>query len=258
MAAPHKLSVQGLKPSDWAYPVGALVVFAAVTALGFGGRFDPTPIGFAVARESTYARVTLKAIHALARAIDSRAETLYAGAASRTVLMSLIVARPANVPGAVAASWNHATASSVGWHATLPAVTTWRPRMPAAPTTVAWGRHDRLLLTGRQAPRARRRLPEARHVILEGCGHVPTWDDPEQVARWLELSHLFEALAGSDPADPAVADVARELAAHGAALAPEGEHQPEDAGGAAWSAYLSTLDPAQQRCLQLAHAELGG
>jgi len=39
------------------------------------------------------------------------------------------------------------------------------------------------LLTGRQAPRARRRLPEAQHVILEGCGHVPMWDDPEQVAR---------------------------------------------------------------------------
>ena len=49
MAAPHKLSVQGLKLADWAYPVGALVVFAAVTALGFGGRFDPTPMGFAVA-----------------------------------------------------------------------------------------------------------------------------------------------------------------------------------------------------------------
>ena len=49
MAAPHKFSVQGLKLSDWAYPVGALVVFAAVTALGFGGRFDPTPLGFAVA-----------------------------------------------------------------------------------------------------------------------------------------------------------------------------------------------------------------
>jgi pimeloyl-ACP methyl ester carboxylesterase len=55
--------------------------------------------------------------------------------------------------------------------------------MPACPTTIAWAEHDRLLLTGRQAPRARRWLPEARHVTLHGCGHVPTWDDPEQVAR---------------------------------------------------------------------------
>ena len=49
MAAPFKFSVQGLKLADWAYPVGALVVFAALTLLGFGGRFTPTPLGFAVA-----------------------------------------------------------------------------------------------------------------------------------------------------------------------------------------------------------------
>jgi pimeloyl-ACP methyl ester carboxylesterase len=26
-------------------------------------------------------------------------------------------------------------------------------------------------------------LPQARHVPLRGLGHVPMWDDPEQVAR---------------------------------------------------------------------------
>jgi pimeloyl-ACP methyl ester carboxylesterase len=31
----------------------------------------------------------------------------------------------------------------------------------------------------------RRAVPGARHVTLRGCGHVPTWDDPEQVARVL-------------------------------------------------------------------------
>ena len=40
------------------------------------------------------------------------------------------------------------------------------------PITIAWGRHDRLLIHARQAPRARRRLPSARHVTLE-AGHVP-------------------------------------------------------------------------------------
>jgi len=116
-------------------------------------------------------------------AIDGRAEQIYGSKAARAVLMNLIVARPANVPGPVAASWNHATATCPGWHATLPEVTDWRPQMPAVPTTIAWAQHDRLLLAGRQAPRARRWLPEARHTILEGCGHVPMWDDPEQVAR---------------------------------------------------------------------------
>jgi pimeloyl-ACP methyl ester carboxylesterase len=50
------------------------------------------------------------------------------------------------------------------------------------PVTIAWAQHDRLLLP-RQAERARRAVLGARHVILRRCGHVPTWDDPEQVAR---------------------------------------------------------------------------
>ena len=35
-------------------------------------------------------------------------------------------------------------------------------------------------------------IPGARSVTLRGCGHVPTWDDPEQVARV-----LLEGSAGS-------------------------------------------------------------
>ena len=142
-----------------------------------------SPIGFAVARERTYARVTLDAIHAMATALDEHAETAYGGPVRRTALMAVIVSRPWRVPGEVAAHMNHCTARAPGWSTTLPAVTDWRPQMPACPTTIAWAQRDRLLLAGRQAPRARRWLPEARHVTLEGCGHVPMWDDPEQVAR---------------------------------------------------------------------------
>jgi pimeloyl-ACP methyl ester carboxylesterase len=58
------------------------------------------------------------------------------------------------------------------------------------PVTIAWGTRDALLLPG-QALRARRLLPDARHVWLHGCGHVPMSDDPEQVARVL--------LEGSNP-----------------------------------------------------------
>ena len=52
------------------------------------------------------------------------------------------------------------------------------------PVTIAWAEKDRLLLP-RQAPRAARAVPGARLVTLTGCGHVPTYDDPEQVARVL-------------------------------------------------------------------------
>ncbi|HEV2813431.1 MAG TPA: alpha/beta fold hydrolase [Solirubrobacteraceae bacterium] len=50
------------------------------------------------------------------------------------------------------------------------------------PVTVAWGDKDKLLLP-RQAERARRAIPQARHLWLPGCGHVPMVDDPETTAR---------------------------------------------------------------------------
>ena len=51
------------------------------------------------------------------------------------------------------------------------------------PVTVAWGDHDRLLTYRTQSRRARSALPTATHVTLLDCGHVPVYDDPDQVAR---------------------------------------------------------------------------
>jgi pimeloyl-ACP methyl ester carboxylesterase len=53
--------------------------------------------------------------------------------------------------------------------------------LPAVPVTVAWGAKDRIL-PPHQAERARELLPEARHVALPSCGHVPMTDDPDLVA----------------------------------------------------------------------------
>ena len=52
--------------------------------------------------------------------------------------------------------------------------------------TVAWGEKDRILIYSRQGARARGGGCRARATSRSsGCGHVPTWDDPEQVARVL-------------------------------------------------------------------------
>ena len=71
-----------------------------------------------------------------------------------------------------------------GFHATLPGAEGYD--FPAGdlpvPATIAWGTRDALLLPT-QARRARERLPNAQHVWLRGCGHVPMGDDPEQVAK---------------------------------------------------------------------------
>ena len=45
------------------------------------------------------------------------------------------------------------------------------------PVTLAWAEHDRLVR------RPDRSVPGARMVDLPGCGHIPTWDDPELVCR---------------------------------------------------------------------------
>jgi pimeloyl-ACP methyl ester carboxylesterase len=47
------------------------------------------------------------------------------------------------------------------------------------PVTLAWAELDRLVR------RPRETAPGWRTLVLRGCGHIPTWDDPEQVARVL-------------------------------------------------------------------------
>ena len=48
------------------------------------------------------------------------------------------------------------------------------------PVTIAWGTKDRVLLPY-QGERARKQLPGAEHIWLEGSGHVPMSDDVEGV-----------------------------------------------------------------------------
>jgi pimeloyl-ACP methyl ester carboxylesterase len=52
---------------------------------------------------------------------------------------------------------------------------------PTVPVTIGWGTRDRILAPA-QARVARELLPQARHVALHGCGHVPMSDDPRLVA----------------------------------------------------------------------------
>jgi pimeloyl-ACP methyl ester carboxylesterase len=57
-------------------------------------------------------------------------------------------------------------------------------QLDAVPVMIVWGSRDRLLLA-RQAARARRVLPKARHEWLVGAGHLPMWDEPDAVAQLL-------------------------------------------------------------------------
>jgi pimeloyl-ACP methyl ester carboxylesterase len=144
-----------------------------------------SPAGFGNMREGTYARAVLLASRRTAERLDRYAELVAGGPVRRTLSFGHLVARPWRIPADEAAGAMRNLARSPGFDTTLDAVRDhhFGGATPDCPVTVAWGEKDRLLIYSRQSARARRLLPGARHVTLEGCGHVPTWDDPEQVAR---------------------------------------------------------------------------
>jgi pimeloyl-ACP methyl ester carboxylesterase len=47
------------------------------------------------------------------------------------------------------------------------------------PVTLAWGEHDEFVTEPREP------VAGARSRVLAGCGHLPVWDDPDQVAQVL-------------------------------------------------------------------------
>jgi pimeloyl-ACP methyl ester carboxylesterase len=144
-----------------------------------------SPAGFWNRWERAYATVSLRNAHATVRRLDGSLEQLYAKPAFKAMAMGQLVARPGRMPTDAAVRAARNLAASPGWDATLEAMGATHFRGASEvrpPVTVAWGEKDRLLLP-RQADRARRAIPVARHVTLFGCGHVPTWDEPELVAR---------------------------------------------------------------------------
>jgi pimeloyl-ACP methyl ester carboxylesterase len=144
-----------------------------------------SPVGFWSAGEAEFARLSLLATYALAARLRRRAPALLRRPRLRRVLYGQMYARADRLaPGAAYRSMC-VMLDGTGFHQTLAASHGHRVTGPlAAPVTIAWGTRDALLLpTG--ALRARRELPEAHHVWLRGCGHVPMSDDPAQVARVL-------------------------------------------------------------------------
>ena len=146
-----------------------------------------SPAGFGNMREGRYARAVLVSSRRVAQRAAPRAELVTNGPVRRALAFSHLAARPWRIPPEEAAGALRNLARSPGFERTLEALEdhAFGGHTVDCPVTVAWGEKDRLLLYSRQSARARRLLPDARHVTLEGCGHVPTWDDPEQVARVL-------------------------------------------------------------------------
>jgi pimeloyl-ACP methyl ester carboxylesterase len=102
--------------------------------------------------------------------------------AGRRLAFAGTAARPELIPPEAAMRLARAYATAPGFRAANDAMRAGRftalDRL-TLPVTLAWPEFDRLVARPRRLPAG------VRSVVLRGCGHLPTWDDPEQVARVL-------------------------------------------------------------------------
>jgi pimeloyl-ACP methyl ester carboxylesterase len=118
----------------------------------------------------------------LARALRPALPILLKSARGRRLALGGTIAHPERVPYAAALHLVRAYADAPGFDAANAAMRAGHfPQLAEinVPLTLAWPARDRLVARPRAVPAF------ARELRLRGCGHMPTWDDPEQVARVL-------------------------------------------------------------------------
>lgn len=184
----------------------ALLLGAAGTARSVVA-FSPT--GFWNRWQSLYTRSLSRSMRIGAQLSTPLVPVLANTVVGRMMMLGTGFARPAVVPPAdaarVATDMRTSTGfAGIGRHANrerlggAPASTTAaaavvdesiRDGLREVPTTIAWAEKD-LYLPLRQAAVAKRALPDAKHVLLTGCGHLATWDNPALIAQLLRESHL--------------------------------------------------------------------
>lgn len=144
-----------------------------------------SPIGFAEGLEVAFLDRSLRLTRRTAELALGRLDGRHLPGPARRLLTAQMVFRGERMPSEDLVATLRDLALAPGFEPTLPHVVAYRFAGSDLPcrTTIAWGEHDRLNLFGPQSARARERVPGARHVTLAGCGHIPTWDDPPQVAR---------------------------------------------------------------------------
>lgn len=143
------------------------------------------PAGFwTTARGRAWALRVLTMIRASARLPERTRMAVMSRKSFRMASGSLLFGHPSRVPLEVMLADLASMAAAPGFDSVARAGRDYFYRGPAptVPVTIAWGTRDRILWPT-QARRAARLLPEARHVMLPGCGHVPMHDEPALVAR---------------------------------------------------------------------------
>ena len=111
--------------------------------------------------------------------------TMLRSARGRQLVLGGSVAHPERVPAEAAARLVRSYLTSAGYDSSDLAM---RSAVLSGfedirvPVTLAWGDLDQIVRKPRET------VPDWRTIMLQGCGHIPTWDDPDQVARALLLA----------------------------------------------------------------------
>lgn len=148
---------------------------ASVTALSPGGFFDTA--------SRAVARRTLNRVSLMARLGRPLGALPHHVPLVRRLALADVSTRGHLVPTATAITSARDLAACEALADVLATEESVEPLEPLpCPVTIAWSEHDRVLPLDTCGSIARRRLPDARFVILPGLGHVPMLDDPAMVA----------------------------------------------------------------------------
>ena len=144
-----------------------------------------SPAGFWTERDRLLALTLLRTMWLGARAPHAVGDLITGRDRLRAGSLAVLYAHPERIDRLTAAADAAALRDAPAFSPTMRTARrgfAWNGTPPRVPLTVAWGDRDRIL-PPRQARRAAALLPDARHLALPGCGHVPMIDDPELVAR---------------------------------------------------------------------------
>ncbi|MEO8287112.1 MAG: alpha/beta fold hydrolase [Chloroflexota bacterium] len=146
-----------------------------------------SPAGLWRQQAPLYDRLFFRWNYALLQLIGGLVQPAVWSALGRVLFLSTTVGRAWQMPARAAQGMIYAFAHTRGFDEHLRAVVRIRFQggqgiSASVPVTVAWGGKDRLLLPWQS--RRKDELPQhTRWITLPGCGHVPTYDNPELVAR---------------------------------------------------------------------------
>jgi pimeloyl-ACP methyl ester carboxylesterase len=167
--------------------MGARIVLELARRGGVGNVVALDPGGFWQGWERRFFATTIGASVRLLRGLRAALPALSRNAASRTLLLAQLSARPWALDPALVAEELSRYARTPTFDALVRDLAGGPMQQgPAAADSgaivIGWGRHDRLCLP-RQAARAQAAFPSARLHWFAHSGHFPAWDEPEQTVR---------------------------------------------------------------------------